>query len=85
MSSSPEALTLTKSLIFFTAEDTFTGRELWVMPGFAANLPPQAVQHLPSDFRGLQKYPSGTGQDLAQLLRVLNDNTLDIESPDDEQ
>src|SRR5262249_3502238 len=37
-SSSPEALTVTKSLIFFTAEDTFTGRELWVMPGFVANL-----------------------------------------------
>jgi ELWxxDGT repeat protein len=83
-SSSPESLTVTKSVVFFLADDNNSGRELWVMPGFVANLPEPAVQNHAIQFRGLQKYPFGAGRDLVDGLHAQYNNLLDLEIPERE-
>src|SRR5204863_7657452 len=42
-SSAPFSFVEVGTKIFFSANDNSTGRELWIMPAFAGNLPPQAA------------------------------------------
>jgi hypothetical protein len=39
---------------FFRADDGVTGRELWVIPGFAGNLPEPAIERPSESSRGIQ-------------------------------
>ena len=61
---------MTKKLIFFTADDNTTGRELYVMPANVAQLPQPSIQNHQDKFHELQKYPLGTA------LQFLIDNDL---------
>jgi hypothetical protein len=83
-SSAPEHFVLTKKLLFFTADDNTTGRELYVMQADVAHLPKPAVQNLADKFKE-KKYSLGHGHDIAELLALLADqNLLDIEIEPDE-
>jgi ELWxxDGT repeat protein len=53
LSSSPTNFTVAGPRVFFSANDGATGRELYQIPGFAVQLPAQAVQALANRFHGL--------------------------------
>jgi ELWxxDGT repeat protein len=53
-SSTPHGFTRAGNYVYFSADDNVTGRELWVLPEFAANLPPQA-------FDGIGRNHDGAG------------------------
>jgi ELWxxDGT repeat protein len=83
-SSAPEHFVLMKKLLFFTADDNTTGRELYVMQADVAHLPKPAVQNLSDKFKE-KKYSLGHGHDMEELLALLADhNLLDIEIEPDE-
>jgi ELWxxDGT repeat protein len=83
-SSAPEVFTRVRNLVFFTANDNTTGRELWVAPSFAQHVPEPAVAHLQGGFPGVN-LRHGVAQFVYEFLETLpNSLVKDPDYPDPE-
>ena len=71
----------TKHLVFLTADDNTTGRELYVIPSNGVNLPAPAARNRADNPHAQKHYTLGNPSEDERLSATI-DNLLDIEPPE---